>query len=41
MTEYFILHKAQARHCFNYFNEFPEKFLDINVFAGSIGTCEL
>ena len=35
-AKYFILHKAQARQCFNYFKEFPEKCFDENVFTGSL-----
>ena len=30
----FILCKAQARQCINYFKEFPEKHFDKNVFPG-------
>ena len=30
----FISRKAQARKCFNYFKEFPEKRFDNNLFAG-------
>ena len=29
-----ILHKAQARQCFNNFKEFPEKRFNKNVLAG-------
>ena len=35
-AECFISRKAQARQCFYYFKEFPEKRFDINVFTGSL-----
>ena len=33
-AECFILLKARAKQCFNYFKEFPEKYFDKNMFAG-------
>ena len=35
-AECFISHKTQARQCFYYFKEFPEKRFHKNVFGDSL-----